>query len=114
MLLVGTANVNWSLLSTSNSVVRLGIMGLVPIGSPATPSNNTNCMFFTIRWWVDSAALCFLRRDQLTLIRSFPKLRPASIPMNASGALSKPDTISSRYLIRPEAILGASSLMNPS
>ncbi len=33
---------------------------------------------------------------QPTLTRSLPKLRPESMPMNASGALSNPSTISSR------------------
>ena len=32
---------------------------------------------------------------------SLPKLRPCSRPMKASGARSRPSTMSSRYLMRP-------------
>src|SRR5262249_46484043 len=39
-----------------------------------------------------------------TRTMSLPKLRPSSIPMKASGALSRPSTKSSRYRMRPSAM----------
>ena len=43
------------------------------------------------------------RRAQISLTSCFPKLRPLSKPMNASGADSMPWAIVSRYLILPAA-----------
>lgn len=44
-----------------------------------------------------------------TRTKSLPKLLPLSIPMKASGALSRPSTTSSRYFISPTATSGPSS-----
>ena len=43
---------------------------------------------------------------------SFPKFFPCSRPMNASGAFSRPSTMSSRNLRRPDVTSGATSWTN--